>query len=89
MKLTTLCNEIFKMIIQQNLDHHCILMNTCIGKRNYRFFYLLLFSLMLFNLSIMGFCLTYLLLNTDTYYSYQKIITYPFIGTQRKLNGNM
>ena len=35
-------------------DHHCLYLNTCIGRRNYSLFFIILMSFILFNLNIVG-----------------------------------
>ena len=46
----------------QKFDHHCMWIGTDVGIRNYKFFYLLVFSIILNNIYQIGFCL-YILLN--------------------------
>jgi hypothetical protein len=48
----------------QQFDHHCDWLGNDIGKRNYKFFYLLIFCLFIEDLYQIGFCI-YVLLNND------------------------
>jgi len=58
---TSHCRECDNCV--QKFDHHCKWVGTCIGKRNYKFFYLLLFCLIIDIFYQIGFCLYFLINN--------------------------
>lgn len=69
----------------ENEDHHCIWLNNCIGRRNYRTFFTFIATATILCVYILGFCLVHLLLlmKQKSHNFFQAImgapVRYPFI----------